>query len=766
MSTFLVSPIRALLAIGCMATALGASGCSSDELGTPPPQQVRTDMDSTLRMLAAKARGEDVSHVLMVDPTNAAGEVKVIAHGTDVGAIAHAIEDANGQPAFVGDEHVMGWLPVTQLEDLADRPEVRHLRVPTRPGAHDGETDPDPNAPNPLDVMGVPPWHAAGLLGAGVTVGILDIGFEGYEAALGGTLPNAVPYWDVDAAACLPPAVCPNPLGGPHSAHGLHMAEVVHQIAPDAGLVFARVDDTQQVTFAVDWLLSQGVDIISSSIDFADAGPGDGTGELEPVAQNVANAGVPWFASAGNDRFTHAAGNDLYLFAGFNFVFSPDTPKVLEPWAETGWEAGEHITVTVKWSDWTNVDINLDLYAIFDCADGVTTVALSEDPQSGAPDHRPFEAGAFDVPDWAVGCVIGVVAMRPFVEDENGIHLVPPITLGSVAINYYANHCIVDRVEMLEGGGELDILDWMPEHSLSKSPADIPSVFTVGAVVAESATFVPHPSSSEGPTLAPGGHFGSGHNKPDLAGYWQHGGLSADGGFVMGTSPATAQAAGAAALMLGAEPGIGLGGVQGRLIVYAVDVHDPGYDLRTGHGRLVMPPVPDLPEPEPPALQLRGASSQTPFEDGDVLTMLGTYEFELVLAAGVQPTGIVVGATGDSEVTPLADGLAVRWTSPGLETVTLSLTIDGTPHMLALTVDVQELMASAAPIDCGNGVAGTLLDILGTTPHSTYHAQASTDLVTWTVVDADIAVANGTAIWDSCALGAGPGTQLYRVIMP
>ena len=60
---------------------------------------------------------------------------------------------------------------------------------------------------------------------------------------------------------------------------------------------------------AVDWLISQGVNIISSSIGWPAAGPGDGTGPINEIVSRAKAAGILWSQSAGNNARQHWSGS-------------------------------------------------------------------------------------------------------------------------------------------------------------------------------------------------------------------------------------------------------------------------------------------------------------------------------------------------------------------------------------------------------------------------------------------------------------------------
>jgi hypothetical protein len=154
------------------------------------------------------------------------GRVRVIMEprGSSSGA-ANAARGSGGRVEREAEGLVQISVPIAALEGLARSPAVRFIRPPMRavPMAITGEGVPLINAED---------WHAQGLTGAGVKVAVLDLGFTGYGSLLGTELPASVTTMSFRQDEDLN--------GG--TEHGAAVAEIVHEVAPDADL------------YLVDWL--------------------------------------------------------------------------------------------------------------------------------------------------------------------------------------------------------------------------------------------------------------------------------------------------------------------------------------------------------------------------------------------------------------------------------------------------------------------------------------------------------------------------------
>jgi hypothetical protein len=154
--------------------------------------------------------------------------------------------------------------------------------------------------------MGVDVLWTRGLTGAGQTVAILDLGFGGLDDSIAaGELPprDQLQVRSFDATYGFDGR---DVLGNPVQ-HGVRMAEIVHDIAPQAQLALVNYHTEDEFEQAVAWLVANRVPIVNHSNSFLTP-PHDGTGRTARIVDAAAAAGVLWVNSAGNYAERHWAG--------------------------------------------------------------------------------------------------------------------------------------------------------------------------------------------------------------------------------------------------------------------------------------------------------------------------------------------------------------------------------------------------------------------------------------------------------------------------
>jgi hypothetical protein len=413
-------------------------------------------------------------------------------------------------------------VPVSRLTALADTPGIQLVRMPMQPmfsATSEG-----------TDVIGSTTWNAAGYTGEGVKVAILDGGFTGYADLLGTDLPSLVTTQSFYAGGDIEG----------DTVHGTACAEILYDIAPDAEFYLVNFGTRVEMGNAVDWLIAQGVDVISCSVGWPIGGPGDGTGPICEMVDAAHAAGIVWAQAIGNSAerhwqgsFVDTDGDKLHQFSG-----TDETNTI-----SVNYESP--IVVALKWDDtWGTSSNDYDLL-LFD-NNGVI-VAASTATQDG--DDDPWEGLYYEATysgDYSIG-------IGNFEAQE--------------AVNFHLYSYYHD-LEYAVAAGSYAV------------PADSPHAMAVGAVYHGTPDTLEE-FSSQGPTE-------DGRVKPDL--------VAPDGVSTTtygtedfyGTSASAPHAAGAVALVKELYPSYTPAEIQAYLEGSAVDLGDLGKDNLYGAGRLFL----------------------------------------------------------------------------------------------------------------------------------------------------------------------------------
>ena len=154
--------------------------------------------------------------------------------------------------------------------------------------------------------VGADALWSRGVLGQGQTIAVVDKGFAGLDRSIAlGELPprSEMTVQLFDPATGLDGS---DEFGMP-SVHGVRMAELIHDIAPDAHLVLVGYRTMDQFAQAAAWVAAQGIPIATHSNSFLTP-PFDGTGPAARAVDAAAAAGVLWVNSAGNFAERHWSG--------------------------------------------------------------------------------------------------------------------------------------------------------------------------------------------------------------------------------------------------------------------------------------------------------------------------------------------------------------------------------------------------------------------------------------------------------------------------
>ncbi|CAD7781438.1 MAG: hypothetical protein KCCBMMGE_01086 [Candidatus Methanoperedenaceae archaeon GB37] len=165
--------------------------------------------------------------------------------------------------------------PPSIINTIASWPEVKYIRFPHKLTPH--------YVSEALDRMYIRQWHAQGYHGEGINVAVIDSDFSNYSALVGSELPPTSNL------------VIKNFSTSPtDTGHGTACAELIYDIVPGLQRLFLVTANTDvEVGEAVDWLLSQGIQVISLSAGFDNVTPGDGTGFACDFVRRAAEHNIP-----------------------------------------------------------------------------------------------------------------------------------------------------------------------------------------------------------------------------------------------------------------------------------------------------------------------------------------------------------------------------------------------------------------------------------------------------------------------------------------
>ena len=229
-------------------------------------------------------------------------------------------------------------------------------------------------------------WHSAGYRGQGVKVGVIDLEFQGFGGLQGSELPSSVQARCYTSSSSSSNLLSSCASDGPH---GTAVTEVLYETAPGASYYISRVVSKGTVRSAVQWMVSQGVDVINTSVQWLWDGPGNGTSPYTDSPLRSINTGV-----SGGSVFTVAAGNEARA-TWFGSFYDPDDDGELD--FVTGDEcnavslsSGEEYGAQLRWQGtWRGASKDLDIYLL---DSSLNIVTFSEDKQSGGSGDDPFES--------------------------------------------------------------------------------------------------------------------------------------------------------------------------------------------------------------------------------------------------------------------------------------------------------------------------------------------------------------------------------------
>jgi hypothetical protein len=275
---------------------------------TARPQQALADLHSLSPGAHFKTRSSDATPLVLIDAS---------AQG-DVQKLKSALTSLGLQDSSVFGNNLSGWLPVSAIDAASARPELHAIRASmwrTRTGAVTSQGD---FAQRSSVVRTTYPT----LNGTGVMVGLLSDSFNCYATyatnGVAASGPAGYAYNGFLATAStdittgdLPSGIIPlkeadcmdygAPTQLPFGDEGRAMMQVVHDVAPGAGLQFYTAENGES-DFAngIQALATAGAKVIADDVGYFDE-PFFQDDAIATAIDTVESQGVAYFSAAGND---------------------------------------------------------------------------------------------------------------------------------------------------------------------------------------------------------------------------------------------------------------------------------------------------------------------------------------------------------------------------------------------------------------------------------------------------------------------------------
>ena len=449
------------------------------------------------------------------------------APGQDVELLAERLERAGYDVQLANPVGVQVRIRPRALYGLAAQPGVGRVRQPARPSKKETVSE-------GYDVVMLSDWHDLDHRGEGVNVGVVDIGFKGWDSLDSDEFPR-------DAVANFDAA---DPDG---DEHGTGVTEVLYDFAPDASYFLATFETDAELCAVAQAMAELDVDVINASVGFDNAWTLDGSSGLSQCVGLIVEGGTAWFAAAGNEHGRYRRGALSYPTDDGSIALGGET----QIWLDS--DDGD-VDVRFRWSETFGAS-GSDIDLVVTNKNG-SECGRSEETQDG--DDAPYEEVQ------AEGCAGRVYATLLAGGERADLSRLTGVLYSASGLD----------PDLATEGGEISI------------PGDAAGAVTVGAW--DWTTGSLSESSSWGPT-------DDGRLKPDVVAPVNV--TTASGGrrALTGTSAATPHAAGLGALWVEAAEARDPEGMKAWLEEGAVDVADAGPDQQSGYG-LISADAP--PEPE------------------------------------------------------------------------------------------------------------------------------------------------------------------------
>ncbi len=395
-----------------------------------------------------------------------------------------------------------------------------------------------PTATEGVVLTGADVAHGLGATGHGCRLAVIDAGFIGLSNLIGmGLLPTPIVTKNYTSSGL-----------EKSSGHGTAVADIAHQMAPDADLILIKIATLSHFENALAYAKSKNADVVNVSLGFPGANFSDGKGPAADAVEDAVKDGVLVVVSAGNNGDGHWLGGWSDVDQDKFLEFGPNDEGLT-----FAASSGSSVSVHLVWDDFPTSDQDVDLAVYYVGTDAnpqapsqANLMGFSTTIQNGF--QSPFETVAFSAP--ATGNYAAFV---------NRAGKKPSM------LALFVSHEVTDGNNVAA--------------SSLLTPGDSKKALTVGAMrTTQWLTGPVEPFSARGPNL-------SGDPKPDIVG--PDGTTSALPSFspFFGTSAAAPHVAGAACALKSMVPGLKVGKLRTRLLEYAKPIPG-GAPNDSGAGRL------------------------------------------------------------------------------------------------------------------------------------------------------------------------------------
>ena len=385
---FCISAIAFVLPLGQIASA------STDKItyslaaaNRPDTAKGHPKMDSFLDDLVAayEKQGLDAARGLAAEnnwPLKG-DSVQVILDTPDASLASQVVDNLGGKTEGISGHLVQASVSLSTLSKLANDAAINYIRRPL-PATLAGIVS------EGVALTRAPAWHNNDYKGWGVKIAVLDLGFTGYQSLLGTELPASVTARSFRQDG---------DITGGSERHGTACAELVYDMAPEATLYLVNFSTEVEFAQAVDWLIQQGVHMISSSVCWVNAGPYDGTGVICDIVENAYQHGILWANAMGNSTRRHWEGRfqDSDADQWHEFDSGVEVNALL-----MSVRKGQQISVFLSWNDsWAAASQDYALYLFRWHGNEWDNVAISDNPQNGQAGQTPTEEISIPAPKQA-----------------------------------------------------------------------------------------------------------------------------------------------------------------------------------------------------------------------------------------------------------------------------------------------------------------------------------------------------------------------------